>query len=121
MTSDERRSTQRRKLEVEVSLTSESNFFAGLAGDVSAGGIFVSTYELRPVGTKLDVVFSLAETVIEARGTVRWVQEPREGVSPGMGVQFETLSSQDREKIEGFCQERAPLYYDVDESVEKRL
>jgi uncharacterized protein (TIGR02266 family) len=120
MTSDERRSAVRRKLEVEVSLTSESNFFAGLSGDVSSGGIFVSTYELRPVGTKLDLVFSLAETVIEARGTVRWVQEPREDVSPGMGVKFDQLAEHDRRKIEAFCQERAPLYFDVDESVEAR-
>jgi uncharacterized protein (TIGR02266 family) len=115
----ERRAASRRRLEVEVSLTSDSTFFAGLSGDVSTGGIFVSTYELKPVGTQVDLVFAIAETVIETRGVVRWVQEAREGMRPGMGIAFESLSAGELKRIEEFCQARPPLYYDVDDVVEE--
>jgi uncharacterized protein (TIGR02266 family) len=116
LVASERRASPRKRLEVEVSLTSESNFFAGLAGDVSSGGIFVSTYELKAVGTKIELAFSMGEAVFEARGVVRWVQEGRDGVRSGLGISFEGLTPDDLKRIEAFCATRPPLYFDVDES-----
>jgi len=111
----DRRSSPRVVIEVEVSMTSESNFFAGLSGDVSSGGIFVQTYEARSIGTKLDLIFALPDGPVHARGVVRWTQEKREGVEPGLGIAFETIEAADRARIEAFCKARPPLYYDVDE------
>ena len=56
-------------IEIEVSLTSEAYFYVGLTGDVGTGGVFVPTYQLRPVGSAVDVaigpdlrVFAMAHT-----------------------------------------------------------
>jgi uncharacterized protein (TIGR02266 family) len=99
---------------VEVSLTSESHFFAGLTGDVSTGGLFVQTYRRHPVGTGLVVAFSLPTGDICAPGVVRWVREGAEGTAPGLGIEFECLSEPERDSIETFCKSRPPLYHDID-------
>jgi uncharacterized protein (TIGR02266 family) len=109
-----RRASERSQIEVEVSLTSESQFFAGLSGDISTGGLFVQTYSLRPVGSRVLVAFSLPEGEIRTPGTVRWVRREAEGTTPGLGIAFENLESSERDSIEAFCRARPPLYHDLD-------
>lgn len=104
----------RARLEVEVSLTSESQFYADIAGSVVEGGLFLATYQRRRVGTRLDIELSLPSGTVDVRGTVRWVREGREGVPPGVGIAFDELSETTRRAIDDFCTERAPLYYDVE-------
>jgi uncharacterized protein (TIGR02266 family) len=110
----ERRASERVELEVEVSLTSESQFFAGLAGDISTGGLFVQTYSLRPVGSRVLISFSLPTGEIKTPGIVRWVRRASEGTEPGLGIAFESLRSGERDSIETFCRARPPLYHDLD-------
>jgi uncharacterized protein (TIGR02266 family) len=110
----ERRASERIELEVEVSLTSESQFFAGLCGDISTGGLFVQTYSLRPVGTHVLVAFSLPTGEIKAPGVVRWIRRAAAGTEPGLGIAFERLRSSERESIETFCKTRPPLYHDLE-------
>jgi uncharacterized protein (TIGR02266 family) len=110
----EERHAADRRIEVEVSWTSESQFFAGLTGDVSTGGLFVQTYEMRPVGTRLRLDVSLPDAEIHAAGVVRWVRPAAEGAPPGLGVVFERLSSEDRESIEAFCRTRPALYHELE-------
>jgi uncharacterized protein (TIGR02266 family) len=111
----ERRSTPRVALEIEVSLTSEAYFFVGLTGDVGAGGVFVPTYQLRPVGSMIDMEFTLPEGKVQARGRVRWVREARDGMPSGLGIAFESLADAERERIEDLCRKRSPIYYDIDD------
>ena len=60
-------------LEVEVGFVGDNNFFAGLSLDVSEGGVFVATYEPRPVGTKLMLSFVLpGGHTITTPGVVRF-------------------------------------------------
>lgn len=110
----ERRSWERVALDVEVTLSSDSQFFAGLSGDVSEGGLFVQTYKHYAVGCSVLVCFSLPSGEIRTPGVVRWVRPAADGVPPGLGIEFEGLSSAERTHIEAFCRARPPLYHDTD-------
>jgi uncharacterized protein (TIGR02266 family) len=113
----EHRAFARAKIEVEVGLSSESQFFAGLTSDISQGGLFVSTYRVLAVGSKVDIALTLAEIPLNVHGTVRWTREASGDTPPGFGVSFEGLSESDKKTIERFCSARAPLYYDVDDAL----
>ncbi len=112
----ERRSSTRISLEIEVGVQTENNFYTGFSADISEGGIFVSTYQMRPVGTTIDVEFELPDGYeIKASGIVRWLREPRDPeseVTPGMGIQFTSLKPADMEAIQTFVAEREPMFYD---------
>ena len=110
----ERRAAERCQIEVEVSLGSESQFFAGLSGDISTGGLFVQTYRLRDVGSLVLLAFSLPTGEIRTHGVVRWIRRAAEGTTPGMGIGFEGLLSDERDAIEAFCKTRPPLYHDLE-------
>jgi uncharacterized protein (TIGR02266 family) len=112
---EERRSEQRIPLEVEISLSSESEFFTGLTGDISRGGILIRTYKNLPVGTALALTFTLPEGSVSGTGKVRWIREQEDGSTRTVGVVFEELPEESRQAIERFCATRPPLYYDVDE------
>jgi uncharacterized protein (TIGR02266 family) len=102
-------------IEVDVSLSSESHFFVGLSGDLSRGGLFVVTWRKLPVGTPIFVAVDLPDGRVLADGEVRWVRDAADGASPGLGLAFTGISEQDRRRIELFCADRAPLYFDVEE------
>jgi uncharacterized protein (TIGR02266 family) len=110
----ERRASERVALDVEVTLTSDSQFFAGLSGDMSEGGLFVQTYKRYAVGSRVLVSFALAGSEIRTPGVVRWVRLAGDGTPPGVGIAFEHLSGEEEATIEAFCRARAPLYHDVD-------
>lgn len=112
---DERRS-RRIPLEIEVSLTSESQFYSGITGNISEGGLFVATYHRPPIGNPLEIELTLPSGTFRARGIVRWVRDTQEGASPGLGIEFEDLSEEMRNAIEDFLSERPPLLHDVDDS-----
>jgi len=109
----ERRADVRIALEVEVSLASESHFFVGLSGDLSGGGLFVVTWRKLAVGTPIFVAVDLPDGRLLADGEVRWVRDASD--APGLGIAFTGLSEEDRRRIEVFCAQRAPLYFDVEE------
>ncbi|MDB4938629.1 MAG: hypothetical protein JWP87_5601 [Labilithrix sp.] len=111
---DEHRASKRISLAVELHLASESHFFSGLSGDISEGGVFVSTYRALAMGSLVDVEFSLpgSERTIHARGEVRWHRDASPGATPGVGIAFDELAEEDRSVIHRFCTMRPPLYYD---------
>lgn len=108
----DRRSDLRLRLDVLVTLDSESQFFTGLANDISRGGVFVSTYRDIPIGEEVWLEFDLPAGRVLARGAVRWKRLASEGVTPGVGVSFTELSPDARHCIESFCALRQPLYFD---------
>ncbi len=109
------RADARYKLEVDVTIGSDSHFFTGLSGDVSRGGIFVATYARVPVGRRVHVRFTLPEGDLVLEGTVRWTRAGSDAVAPGIGVRFENLAPTNLALIEKFCQERPPIYVDDDD------
>lgn len=110
----EHRATPRTSLVVELHLASDSHFFSGLSGDISEGGVFVSTYRDLATGTPVDLEFSLpgSNRVVHAKGEVRWHRSASPDVPPGVGISFDEVGDEDRALIHRFCTLRPPLYYD---------
>ena len=118
-THDERREHQRVPLSVEVSLTSENNFYTGFTSDISEGGIFVATREDVPVGTELTFELKLGSGTVNVAGVVRWIRpynDMYEDVPPGVGVQFLNLHPKVANAINGFIkQRRESIFFDDDD------
>jgi uncharacterized protein (TIGR02266 family) len=111
----EQRGHQRVDLEAEVTLESDHNFYTGLTADISAGGLFVACEELRPVGTRLRVRFSLpgGGGSIETDAEVRWVRDPQcSSLPPGMGLRFLALPAEALDAVAAFVQQRDTIFYD---------
>lgn len=109
---DQRRD-ERVVVEVDVGLLSDSNFYTGLAEDVSTGGVFVSTEKPLPPGTNVTLFFVLAAgRTLKAEGSVRWLRAPETGMTPGMGVAFTRLGDEERQAIEAFCSDRPALFHE---------
>ena len=115
----ERRTAPRVELEAEIGVYSDTNFYTGYSLDLSEGGIFVATYNLEPLGTEIELDFTLPGGFqVKARGVVRWLRDPIEAaddVTPGMGIQFRSLTDEQKAHLAAFIEERAPLFYDGDE------
>jgi uncharacterized protein (TIGR02266 family) len=111
---EEQRASQRVAVAVDIHLASDSQFFSGLSGDISEGGLFLSTYRALPVGCPVDIELTLpgTDTRLHAHGEVRWVREHSTGQPRGVGIAFDHLAEDDRERIHRFCTMRPPLYYD---------
>jgi len=113
---DHRRSVQRIAIEAFIGFQSDSNFYTGFSEDISTGGIFIATFDLRPIGSQMLVNFTLPDGhLVSTNGIVRWVREYNEScreAEPGMGVQFDRLGPEDRARIERYLVEREPIFYD---------
>jgi uncharacterized protein (TIGR02266 family) len=102
-------------LEVEVGFVGDNNFFAGLSMDVSEGGVFVATYDPKPVGATLMLSFVLPDGhTVTTPGTVKFLMDANGDMPPGMGVSFSDLSARDLDAIRRFCKTRRPTYYETD-------
>jgi uncharacterized protein (TIGR02266 family) len=112
----ERRVSERVAIEAEVSLTSDSQFFVGVSGDISQGGLFAQTYKPVPLGSRVLLAIFLPTGDIVTRGVVRWARPATEGAPPGLGICFDALLSSERAAIEAFCRTRPPLYHEVEEA-----
>ena len=113
---DKRRSVQRVAIEADIGFQSDSNFFTGFSEDISAGGVFIATFEILPIGSTLQVNFTMPDGyLISTSGIVRWVREYNElaeDTEPGMGIQFDGLVDHDKNIIESYLTQREPIFYD---------
>ena len=98
-----------------MDLSSDSNVFTGFSTNLSEGGLFVATVNLLPVGTPVDLTFSLpGNTRISVHGEVRWRRELDDrapDVFPGVGVRFVELSPEAAQAVHRFVADREPLFY----------
>lgn len=111
----QRRVQPRVKVQTQVDLQSDANFYMGFSANISEGGIFVATVALAPIGTEVELNFSLPSGErIACRGVVRWVREVNDRLPdafPGLGVQFTELEPDALEAIRRFVAQRDPLFY----------
>src|SRR5215470_15692418 len=89
-------------------------FIERYAADVSRGGIFIRTREPLAVGTQLRFDFQLqdAAPLMAGEGTVVWIREhdpARAGVTPGMGVRFDRLTSESQTTLDTILEEKIRL------------
>ncbi|MBI5543364.1 MAG: PilZ domain-containing protein, partial [Deltaproteobacteria bacterium] len=113
----EARLSPRQRVQAEVTLSSESNFFTGFSGDLSEGGVFVATYEkLLEPDTPVEVALALpGRPAVKVPGRVRWVRDTADhapGVFPGMGISFDKVAPEALAAIKSFLQQREPMFWD---------
>lgn len=110
-----RRTEPRIPVEMELGLSTQSNFYQGFTENLSAGGVFVATYVLEPIGTKMMVKLELPTGgAFEIPGVVRWIRtaSAADDAWPGMGIQFDALTPEQEGKIREFLKFREPLFFD---------
>ncbi len=109
------RRDDRRIVELEVGITSESNLYLGFAENLSDGGLFVATYAPMPIGAMVDLRLSLptSPAPLNVRGEVRWIRErpDADGGWPGMGIRFAGLTPSDEAALQAFLRQRAPIFF----------
>ena len=107
----------RTPIEANIGATTQSNFYVGFSGEISHGGVFLATYEVLPKDTSVQVLVTLPGGFeFESDAWVRFVRDPMDFGSesdPGMGIQFENLSTEARELVLRFIRKRPPMFYDV--------
>jgi uncharacterized protein (TIGR02266 family) len=101
MAKPERRSEARKSVNKEFSSVDE--FIAEYVTNLSRSGVFIKSDEPLPVGTRVNLKFTVImdelET-IEGIGEVVRAVHPGEGAVPGMGVVFIELTSVSRQLVE---------------------
>ncbi|MEW6433310.1 MAG: TIGR02266 family protein [Myxococcota bacterium] len=111
----QRRAQRRVMVQTQVDFQSDANFYLGFSANISEGGIFVATVAVVPIGTEVDLNFTLPTGErIACQGVVRWVREVNDRLPdafPGIGVQFVGLDSGSLEAIRRFVAQRDPLFY----------
>lgn len=110
-----RREHSRFAVDLDVTVGSDHNFYAGFAENLSAGGVFIATHQLKPVGSKIELTINLPDGAqLKTEGEVRWVRVFNEhsDTPPGMGVKFNNLPAESQALIEGFLSRRDPLFFD---------
>jgi uncharacterized protein (TIGR02266 family) len=112
------RKHERLPFEINVTIVSEHNFFAGLSLNISEGGLFVATHHSHKVGTRLEIKLLLPgdDDPITMMTEVRWVRLLNEDSDqgPGLGLKFVDLPDDVHAKITRFVKSRDPLYFEDD-------
>ena len=113
-----RREHDRFSVDLEVNVQSEHNFYAGLAENISAGGLFIATHQLQKVGSKIELTVRMPDSdqSYNIVGEVRWVRvfNEQSDTSPGLGIRFLELPPGATAAIDRFLAQREPLFFDDD-------
>ncbi len=111
----EQRVYPRARMHAAVTLCSEDNFYRGFSTDISSGGIFIATFEQPPMGTPVEVSFSLpGGAQFCLRGEVHWHRDYNDAtpfIFPGVGVQFLEMTTETRVVIDSFIAAREPIFF----------
>jgi uncharacterized protein (TIGR02266 family) len=107
----QRRQATRFELDLELTLQSESTIWMGHLENVSDGGVFIVSKELKPIGTEVELTIKLpGESMLPvwAVGTVVWIREAsaKAEVPLGMGIQFRLIADDALRRIRDFVRER---------------
>jgi len=105
------------RLEAELGAHSGTNFYKGLSGNdvIDSGGIFISTYQIPPIGQQLSLRVSMPGGYeFEALGVVRWTRDTPDGGDgkPGFGAQFTQITPEGRQLVYRYVRNREPLFHD---------
>lgn len=103
------------RVEVNVSLVSEHNFYVGESRRIDSGGVFIATAMPPPVGTRLSVRLGLADgRKVDADGEVAFVREKSATIGrqpTGCGVKLHGIPGWALDAIDRFILARQPIVY----------
>ena len=110
----EDRTEERHGVDCAVTINSETNFYAGYVRNLSAGGIFIATHIVHPVGTKFDLSIHLDDgdsRVVRGVGEVRWIRalDQDSEMPAGLGIRFIDVEDDGVERITHFLERREPM------------
>ncbi len=113
-TVENRRRHHRAPLVVTVGIDSENNFYAGITGDVSEGGVFLATDGILTLGSSIEITLTLPGFGRShlCRAQVRWIQESR-GAVTGYGLEWVYLPSEALIDIRAFVNDRDTMLFDA--------
>ncbi|MBI5514235.1 MAG: PilZ domain-containing protein [Deltaproteobacteria bacterium] len=103
------------RLEVEVDLHSESNFFTNFLLDIrDHGGIFIETYSALALHSRCEVSITFpGGLTAEVQGVVQWKRESQDGLcTPGLGVEITHVQGDGWTTIQRFMKHREPLVHE---------
>ncbi len=107
----EQRVHARAPLSIEVNLESEHNFYAGITGDVSEGGVFVATVSPPPLGALVELLLTLPDAPegFHLTGEVCWIRDRwmvNDGSPPGCGIRWVQISPEALRAVSEFVNRR---------------
>ncbi len=79
--------------------------------NLSEGGIFLKTDKTMPLGRSLLIKFTIPNDInlLEAKGVVKWVTTPKEGlrnnIAPGIGIEFVQTKEETKQRIRNFIKD----------------
>lgn len=89
-----------------VDYRANGHYLFDFCRDLGAGGVFIETKNPLSHGSVVDLTFTLPDSkeTLEAKGRVIWVQTevPDKNLTPGMGVQFESFTAEQRSLLQKF-------------------
>jgi uncharacterized protein (TIGR02266 family) len=102
-----RRSGERVSGKISVSFKKARDFFKAYIDNLGEGGLFIHTTKNLPVGSLLDLEFSLPDSnqAITTKGKVVWIRPQdmsTEKMPPGMGIQFIDMNPNDNELLKHY-------------------
>lgn len=97
----ERRRFSRTDLLVRIEYSTIDEIFSEFTHDINEGGLFIETEKPRPTGTEVALRFNLpgSKESLQTIGRVVWVRSASSGVPAGMGIEFDDLTTEDRDRI----------------------
>jgi len=99
---EERRRSMRTELIVRVDYSTVDEMFSEFTRDINEGGLFIETEKPQQQGTEVTMHFNLpgSEETVRTVGRVVHVTPGDAANPPGMGIEFEELSPEDRRRID---------------------
>ena len=103
---DERRKSTRESLIVRLAYQTVDEFFSDFTSNINEGGLFVESETLQELGSSVVVQFRLPgnEEPIMALGVVVHVTDGGATGVPGMGIEFEALDADTRQRVDELVQ-----------------
>ncbi len=97
-----RRRADRAGVTVRIDYATIDEIFSEFTRDISEGGVFIETDKPHQLGTEVSMQFQLSggREVLQTLGRVVRVRTGTEASPPGMGIEFDELTSDDRSKID---------------------
>jgi uncharacterized protein (TIGR02266 family) len=113
----EKRQHNRATISAVVNLSSDDNFYAGAARDISVGGLYVETEAGLPIGTEVTALLKLPSKVLSLRAEVVWAVT-KGSKTTGMGLRFLNMPAPAKREIEAFMLLRQPISFAVEDADE---
>jgi uncharacterized protein (TIGR02266 family) len=114
----EKRQHNRVTISAVVNLSSEDNFYAGAARDISVGGLYVESQTGLAIGTEVTALLKLPSKVLSLRAEVVW-SVAKGAQMVGMGLRFLNMPAHAKREIEAFMLLRQPISFAVEDPDEE--